>query len=719
MAKALDLLLAELAAERFASERCAALVERLGAPARLLRVHALLRRRRFGAARVDLQQLGPLAPSERLVAALLAFVAREHAQALALLRCSSHDPLAPSLAELAVRLAGELGWLAEQRERRDELAALPLPPALRSKLDAALLARADANAELARELDTLAPARAAERCVALVAGEGRDAALHALARLLARSPDDPALLGARIRVALVLGELDDAAEQIAAAPEHVRSEALAPHRAALALARGDPEQAIVRTRHAREPWPLSLRGAALLALGEFDAAAELLERARMQVPGSVTLTLALALARARGTLVDRGESLARRFDDLLAWAPALLGDAATLAGHAAWGDQGPTREAAAQLAIVAHAHALVTPERELGLTSYRVPGHPLRHVPRHELAGASHLARLQGGDRARLDQAERLLARMLGLGRSLEHARRDASDERRAPQVMTRSFTPRTLDADAIERFLVDGIVVLPGAFDRTLARRWVADANRRIRDEPERWVRGYDPHDGARDLHRYDPDDPETWTWPRIDLDGDQQVAVEQAAPRAWGAITDLLGGPERVATRHFTNYLIVNLRPRHPGNDLSGACPAPDRASWHIDDPSPTSHLDRIATGLIGIVLFSDLLPSSGNTWLALDSVGKVARTLADHPEGIDLAAKRGNQIVETCARFHEVTGETGDVVLVHPLMMHSGSPNPSTRIRWLGNPMIYLHEPLRPRRPEAELSPVERAIRRAIER
>jgi hypothetical protein len=30
-----------------------------------------------------------------------------------------------------------------------------------------------------------------------------------------------------------------------------------------------------------------------------------------------------------------------------------------------------------------------------------------------------------------------------------------------------------------------------------------------------------------------------------------------------------------------------------------------------------------------------------------------------------------------------------------------------------------MIYLHEPLRPRRPEAELSPVERAIRRAIER
>jgi hypothetical protein len=51
------------------------------------------------------------------------------------------------------------------------------------------------------------------------------------------------------------------------------------------------------------------------------------------------------------------------------------------------------------------------------------------------------------------------------------------------------------------------------------------------------------------------------------------------------------------------------------------------------------------------------------------------------------------------------------------MHPLMMHSSSPNRSGRIRWMGNPMVYLNAPLDPFRPVAELSPVELAIHRAI--
>jgi hypothetical protein len=47
-----------------------------------------------------------------------------------------------------------------------------------------------------------------------------------------------------------------------------------------------------------------------------------------------------------------------------------------------------------------------------------------------------------------------------------------------------------------------------------------------------------------------------------------------------------------------------------------------------------------------------------------------------------------------------------------------MHSASPNRSGRIRWMGNPMVYMQQPLDPLRARLEeLSPVELAIRRAI--
>jgi hypothetical protein len=46
---------------------------------------------------------------------------------------------------------------------------------------------------------------------------------------------------------------------------------------------------------------------------------------------------------------------------------------------------------------------------------------------------------------------------------------------------------------------------------------------------------------------------------------------------------------------------------------------------------------------------------------------------------------------------------------------LMLHSASLNPSPRIRFLGNPMVYLQEPLDPAR--ADPSPVERLIASAL--
>jgi hypothetical protein len=227
--------------------------------------------------------------------------------------------------------------------------------------------------------------------------------------------------------------------------------------------------------------------------------------------------------------------------------------------------------------------------------------------------------------------------------------------------------------------------------------------------------VRGYDPDDQRRSLRDYSPTDPSTWTWPRLVLEGSLEVPVAEFAPQAWTAICDLLGGPERIKTRTWSNYMNLNFC-EHA--ELGFDRPAPDWAGWHIDDPHPAMRLDRIQNGLVCITLFDAVLPASGNTWLCLDSVARVARELAEHPEGVDFVNDRGARITSQCERFHEVVGETGDVFLLHPLLMHSASPNRSGRIRWMGNPMVYMEQPLDPLRARLdELSPVEQAIRRAI--
>ncbi|MCA9693370.1 MAG: phytanoyl-CoA dioxygenase family protein, partial [Myxococcales bacterium] len=180
--------------------------------------------------------------------------------------------------------------------------------------------------------------------------------------------------------------------------------------------------------------------------------------------------------------------------------------------------------------------------------------------------------------------------------------------------------------------------------------------------------------------------------------------------------AICDLLGGRERVATTHWSNYINANLR-----SSLRGASTIvpPTADSWHLDDPRTDTRLDRIRNGLLTVVMFGDVLPASGGTQIAPDSIGLVARVLAEHPDGYDFVdSDAGARITRQCREFLELTGEAGDVVLLHPFMIHTAAPNPSGRIRWMSNPMIHARGFLDFFRDDpAELSPIELAVARAL--
>jgi ectoine hydroxylase-related dioxygenase (phytanoyl-CoA dioxygenase family) len=90
-------------------------------------------------------------------------------------------------------------------------------------------------------------------------------------------------------------------------------------------------------------------------------------------------------------------------------------------------------------------------------------------------------------------------------------------------------------------------------------------------------------------------------------------------------------------------------------------------------------------------------------------------VARLLERHREGVLPDDFPYDELIAQCSTFVETTGRLGDVVLMHPYMLHASSQNHRATARLITNPPIALREPMRFDRDEH--SPVERAVLRAL--
>ncbi|GIX07519.1 MAG: hypothetical protein KatS3mg115_1922 [Candidatus Poribacteria bacterium] len=261
--------------------------------------------------------------------------------------------------------------------------------------------------------------------------------------------------------------------------------------------------------------------------------------------------------------------------------------------------------------------------------------------------------------------------------------------------MVARSY--RVLTEEQIEHFLEKGYVHLEQVFPRELAEEWRALAFKRL---------------------GYDPDDPSTWVEARVHLPTLHRVRVKDVAPQAWGAICDLLGGEERIANAEHYSWgdgFIINFR---LGADREWVPPGPEVRGWHKDGDFFRHFLDSPEQGLLTIVIWSDIAPRSGGTFVATDSVPIVARFLAEHPEGVLPGQFPFQEMIRECREFVELTGRAGDVVLLHPYILHSASYNPSGRARFITNPPVALREPMNFNRPDpSEYSPVELAVLRGL--
>jgi hypothetical protein len=234
------------------------------------------------------------------------------------------------------------------------------------------------------------------------------------------------------------------------------------------------------------------------------------------------------------------------------------------------------------------------------------------------------------------------------------------------------------LSAADLEHFRAFGFVQLTDCFDTSpgsTAHRWAQES----------WQR-----------NGIDPANPAAWPNNKIHMPATENPLVREFSPKAFAAMCELCGGAEQVDSEQaWGNGFIANYG---LGRDKEWLAPGPDVPGWHVDGDWFLHFLDSPEQGLLVVVLFSDIHPKGGGTFIACDSIGHVARYLADHPEGVEPNGFPWDELIHKCSDFRETTGKAGDVFLLHPLTLHTSSYNHRPEARLMINPSGVLRAPMR---------------------
>ena len=272
----------------------------------------------------------------------------------------------------------------------------------------------------------------------------------------------------------------------------------------------------------------------------------------------------------------------------------------------------------------------------------------------------------------------------------------------------------KTLTPDEARHFVEHGWVVVKGAVLKQQAADIVACAWRELeergfkKDDPQTWkkepyIRTGCPPNVSIMASRGDKEAKKQKLEIRTGYGlPPESPLLQEVAPRALGAQLDCIGGRERADAPEqiqLPDSLAVNLCSDDSNLGAEGwrSTRAP---GWHKDGWHYRHFLDSPQQGLLLGYIYSDLLPESGGTQMCVDSIGVVARLLARHPEGIHpdtVYSYIKPYMARECSRFAELTGEAGDLAIMHPYMVHRVAGNPSGRPRFGQFPSLKLSRPM----------------------
>ena len=304
-------------------------------------------------------------------------------------------------------------------------------------------------------------------------------------------------------------------------------------------------------------------------------------------------------------------------------------------------------------------------------------------------------------------------------------------------EVMIEQATARctTLSPTQARHFVEHGWVVVKGAFSKQIAADIVACSWRELaeqgimQDDPQTWKLGpYTRTGGPPNVSIMASRGDEAAAAQMLEIRTryglpPQSPLLHDVAPRALGAQLDCIGGPNRMEDPErirMPDSVAGNLHSED--GDLGEAGWRSTRApGWHKDGWHFRHFLDAPQQRLLLAVFFSDILPNSGGTQICVDSVGVVARLLAQYPEGIHPDTVQSYikpHMIKECNEFEELTGEAGDLAIMHPYMVHRVAGNPSGRARFAQFPSIKLSRPMQFAREEpSEYSLTELVVLKAL--
>lgn len=222
------------------------------------------------------------------------------------------------------------------------------------------------------------------------------------------------------------------------------------------------------------------------------------------------------------------------------------------------------------------------------------------------------------------------------------------------------------------------------------------------------------------------DPDDPRTWEGKPVTVDDARAIAATEAGRTdAFEAVAEQLVGPDFVRGVCYSPFLEWRGKPpviragfipvlKYPEPDAADW--EPTRGAWHIDGGESIRAWPTV--NLLAVMAYLSDTPAHGGATVVWP--GSHRQVFARWRATGDAGAPQVPPDLPYAAPV-AVAAQAGDVLFMHYLLVHAGSPNRADRIRVGMNTAVMPHpaRPYRPRTgpPAADWTPLDHTLRTDI--